>query len=348
VQLLEEILLALTLLTYLAAAILFGFGLAYRQRRAEAVGVVALVMGLVFHTAVLVTRSVEIGRPPLSDLYESLLFMAWCTALLFLLVHRRFRVSAAGLILIPVAFFMVAVAAVLYQPPMELAEPLNSHWLALHVGVSLLGYSAFVVAFASGFFYVVQEDLLKKRYRQVRSLILTLCIALGTGMGLYVGYLLAAPTLFEDAAGRRVYAYSQSDLILIGLGTLAGLGLSILIGWAAARGAARPSFANRLPALHLLDQMSYRAILLGFGLLAVGIVSGALWSKSAWGSWWIWDPKETWALLAWLFYGGYLGLRGLANWRGRNGALLAMAGLFLILFTFLGVKLFVPGKHDFN
>ena len=121
-----------------------------------------------------------------------------------------------------------------------------------------------------------------------------------------------------------------------------------MIGLVAARGASRPSFANRLPALYLLDDLSYRSIIFGFGLLALGIITGSIWSHFAWGSWWIWDPKETWALAAWLFYGVYLGLRNFFDWRGRNAAILAITGLFLILFAFLGVKFLVPGKHDFN
>jgi cytochrome c-type biogenesis protein CcsB len=167
-------------------------------------------------------------------------------------------------------------------------------------------------------------------------------------LGTYIGYVIADPTLFEDAAGNRVYAYSQSDWTIIGVGAAAGLVISILLGWLAARGASRPSFANRLPALNMLDRLGYHSVVFGFVLLALGIISGAVWAQVAWGEWWTWDPKETWALLAWLFYAAYLGLRAFANWRGRNSATLAMVGMFLVMFAFLGINLFVPGRHDFN
>lgn len=347
-QELEQILFGATILAYLAASFLLTLGIAYRKNEAERVGNLMLVAGFAVQTLAIGVRWADAGRPPFADLTESLVFLSWCTALAFLVVNRRHRVAAAGLILVPVSFFTMAVAAVLYRGAQPLPEELRSFWLTLHVGVSLVGYSAFALAFATAFFYVVQEDLLKKRYQQVRKLILGLVVSLGTGMGVYVGYLVADIKLFEDSAGHRYYAYSRTELAIIGLGALAGLATSIFLGWMAARGASRPSFANRLPALDLLDRLSYRSVVFGFGFLALGIVSGALWAQEEWGGWWRWDPKETWALAAWLFYGGYLGLRGFANWRGRHAAVLAIAGLFLILFAFLGVNLFVPGKHDFN
>src|SRR5680860_1135118 len=220
--------------------------------------------------------------------------------------------------------------------------------VGVHVGLNLVAYAAFAVAFSMSLLYVVQEDILKKRYQGVRRLVLGLVVALGTGLGTYVGYLMADPTIFEDYTGHRVYGYSQGDWLLIGLGAGTGLVVSLIAGWAAARGAARPSFANRLPALYVLDQLSSRSIVLGFVLLGTGILSGALWAQSVWGSWWVWDPKEVWALVAWLFYGAYLVFRNLANWRGRYAAFLAIAGLFFIVLAFLGVNLFFPGRHDFN
>jgi cytochrome c-type biogenesis protein CcsB len=345
---LEKILLFVTIVAYLTAAALLTVGIAYRKKQAERGGVLVLGGGFLVHTVAIGVRWVAAGRPPFADLIEALVFLAWCTALAFLIVNRRNKLVAPGLILVPVAFFTMAVAGALYTPPQPLPEELRSYWLAIHVGVSLIGYSAFALAFATGFFYVVQEDLIKKRYPQVRRLILGLVVALGTGTGLYVGYLIADPTLFEDAEGARVYAYSTADITLIALGTVIGLAASITLGWIAARGASRPSFANRLPALDVLDRLSHRSVMVGFGFLALGIVSGALWAQEAWGGWWRWDPKETWAFMAWLFYGGYLGLRTFADWRGRHAAVLAITGLFLILFTFLGVNLLVPGKHDFN
>jgi len=346
--LLEQILIGVTLVAFLAAAVLLAVGLAYRRRMAERVSHYVLAVGFVALTGAIGARWIDGGRPPLSDLYETLVFLSWCTALLFIMAERFYHVTAAGLILVPLSFFLLAVAAVIYQGPQPLIDELQSFWLTIHVGVSLLGYAAFALAFATGFFYVIQEDLIRKRYQQVRRLILGLVIALGTGLGAYVGYLIAHPLLFEDAAGHRVYAYSRADWTIIIIGALVGFVGSSVLGWVAARGASRPSFANRLPALSLLDRLSFRSVVFGLGLLALSIITGSLWARKAWGQWWVWDPKETWSVIAFAFYAGYIGLREWANWRGRHSAMLAIAGLFLILFTFLGVKLLVPGQHDFN
>lgn len=347
-QELEQILFGVTVFAYLAAALFVTFGLAFKRRAADRVGFWVLTAGFAAHTGSLLVRWIAGGRVPLADMYETLAFLSWSMVLLFLVADRRYRVKAAGLILIPGAFFLAAVAALLYEGPRPLQLDLRSHWLAVHASVSLLGYAAFALASAAGFFYVVQEDLLKKNYAQVRVLIRGLVVVLGTGTGTYVGYLIADPTLFEDAAGHRVYAYSHSDWTIIGIGAAAGLVVSLVLGLVAARGAARPSFANRLPSLSLLDRLSYHSVVFGVGLLTLGIFTGALWARAVWGSWWEWDPKQTWALAAWLFYMGYLAARGGANWRGRHAAVMAVMGLFLILFTFLGINLFVPGKHDFN
>lgn len=345
---LEQILIGVAIVAFLAVPVLLAVAITYRRQPAERVAHVILALGFVALTGAIATRWVVGGRPPLADLYETLVFLSWGTVLLFIVAERFYRVTAAGLILVPLAFFLLAAAAVIYEGPRALVEELQSFWLVVHVGVSLMGYASFALAFATGFFYVVQEDLLKKRYSQVRRLVMGLVIALGICLGAYVGYLIADPTLFEDAAGNRVYAYARSDWILIALGALAGLVGSVLLGWAGARGAAQPSFANRLPALSLLDQLSFRSVVLGLGLLALGIVTGAIWARQAWGTWWAWDPKQTWAAIAFCFYLGYMAMRQWANWRGRHAAMLAMAGLFIILFTFLGVKLLVPGQHDFN
>ncbi len=344
----EQVLFGAAIAALLAASLLSALALAYRKAHLDRMAFIVLAVGFLAQSACIVIRWVDAGRVPLSNLFETLVFFSWCTVLVYIVADRRYHIRVAGVILLPAAFFMMAVAALLYEAPVPLQEELRSRWLALHAGISLLGYAGFALAFATGFFYVIQEDLVRKRYVQVRYLIQGLVVALGTGLGLYVGYLIADPTLFEDATGHRVYGYSRSDWTIIAVSTLVGLAASVLIGWIAARGASRPSFANRLPALHVLDRLSFHSVVFGFILLAFGIVSGAIWAQVAWGEWWSWDPKETWALLAWIFYAGYLGMRELLNWRGRHSAVLAIVGMFFVLFAFLGINLFVPGRHDFN
>ena len=101
------------------------------------------------------------------------------------------------------------------------------------------------------------------------------------------------------------------------------------------------------PGLKQMDYLAYRMICLGFLLLTVVIFSGAIWAEQAWSSWWSWDPKETWALITWIFYAIYLHQRLRLKWQGKRMAVLAIVALVLVLFTFAGVNLLLPGLHSY-
>jgi len=100
--------------------------------------------------------------------------------------------------------------------------------------------------------------------------------------------------------------------------------------------------------LEKLDTLSYRSILVGFVLLTLGLISGAVWANEAWGTWWSWDPKETWAFISWLFYAAYLHMRISKGWQGRKPALLATSGFFIVLICYLGVNFWGVGLHSYG
>jgi cytochrome c-type biogenesis protein CcsB len=104
----------------------------------------------------------------------------------------------------------------------------------------------------------------------------------------------------------------------------------------------------RLPSLEILDNINYRCLTLGFPLMTMGIISGAIWANSAWGTYWSWDPKETWALITWFLYAALLHGRLTVGWRGRRAAIFAIIGFVSLLFTFLGVNLLLSGLHSFR
>jgi cytochrome c-type biogenesis protein CcsB len=103
-----------------------------------------------------------------------------------------------------------------------------------------------------------------------------------------------------------------------------------------------------LPKPALLDDMGYRAVIIGFPLLTLTVVLGALWADQAWGSYWSWDPKETASLLTWLIYGAYLHARVARGWVGRGAAWLLIAGFSSVLFTFIGINVFGSGLHSYG
>ncbi|HZW13012.1 MAG TPA: c-type cytochrome biogenesis protein CcsB [Noviherbaspirillum sp.] len=105
---------------------------------------------------------------------------------------------------------------------------------------------------------------------------------------------------------------------------------------------------DRLPALELLDDVMYKAIAVGFAFFTIATILGALWAAEAWGGYWSWDPKETWALIVWLNYAAWLHMRLMKGLRGRVSAWWALVGLLVTTFAFLGVNMFLSGLHSYG
>jgi cytochrome c-type biogenesis protein CcsB len=104
---------------------------------------------------------------------------------------------------------------------------------------------------------------------------------------------------------------------------------------------------HRMPSLQVLDEINYKLITLGFPLLTLAIITGALWAESAWGAYWRWDPKEVWSLLTWFIYALVLHVRLTVGWRGKKAAILSIIGFSAVLFTFFGVNLLLKSLHSF-
>ncbi|OGP24264.1 MAG: c-type cytochrome biogenesis protein CcsB [Deltaproteobacteria bacterium GWB2_55_19] len=101
------------------------------------------------------------------------------------------------------------------------------------------------------------------------------------------------------------------------------------------------------PEARILDELSYRAIAWGFPFLATGIVSGAVWANYAWGTYWSWDPKETWSLITWFIYAAYLHARVTRGWRGKRAAYISIVGFLAVIFLYWGVSFVLPGLHAY-
>jgi len=248
-------------------------------------------------TAQLVLRWWESGHFPISNLYESLCFLAWSCTLTQLLVERSWPSPLVPAAATPMALGCVAFASFALPDRLQEASPLvpalRSSWLVMHVSVIMISYAA-----------------------------------------LLVGSLLSLAVLFTDR-GNSMELRSSS----IGSG-----------GYRQAQ-LATPQLqlsSVAMPAVEQLDSLSYRTITVGFLLLSVGLVSGAVWANEAWGSWWSWDPKETWALICWLVYAAYLHTRLIRGWQGRKPALVAAAGLVVIVVCYIGVNLLGIGLHSYG
>ncbi len=107
-----------------------------------------------------------------------------------------------------------------------------------------------------------------------------------------------------------------------------------------------PVFFRLLPAEAMIDELMYQSATLGFIFLTLGIITGSVWAHYAWGSYWSWDPKETWSLITWLIYALMLHARNVRGWRGKRMALMTIIGFGCVLFTYLGVNL-LPSLHSY-
>jgi cytochrome c-type biogenesis protein CcsB len=102
-----------------------------------------------------------------------------------------------------------------------------------------------------------------------------------------------------------------------------------------------------LPATPVLDEINYKSIVIGFPMLTLGIITGAAWANYAWGSYWSWDPKETWSLITWFIYAAFLHARFTRDWKGKRTAILSIVGFIFVLFTYFGVNYLISGLHSY-
>jgi len=124
-------------------------------------------------------------------------------------------------------------------------------------------------------------------------------------------------------------------------------GISILYLIRDRKGVQQEGASKWLPSTLILDEINYKSIVIGFPMLTLGIITGAAWANYAWGSYWSWDPKETWSLITWFIYAAFLHARLTRDWRGRKAAILSVIGFTAVLFTYFGVNYLISGLHSY-
>jgi cytochrome c-type biogenesis protein CcsB len=282
--------------------------------------------------ALLGARWIEAGYFPLSNLYESLFFIAWGITAMHFLAENMSRSPLVGVVTAPVALAITAFATLTLPPQMQTAEPLvpalKSNWLMMHVSVMLISYAALMVGalLAIAFLVVTRGQAIELKGSSI-----------GTG-----AYREAKYRLRKNGEAIEVpmaLATSEASMTGSGTGTTAVLAPPV---------ATLPLSPQRLTLADTLDNISYRMIGLGFPLLTIGIIAGAVWANEAWGSYWSWDPKETWALITWLVFAAYLHARITRGWQGRRPAILAASGFLVVWVCYLGVNLLGKGLHSYG
>ncbi len=273
---------------FLAMLAYWGLALFPRVGVLRSLGTAGVAIANLSLACLLSARWLDAGYFPLSNLYESLCFIAWGITAVQLYVEygisRHFMGRhLVGAFTAPIAVGITAFASLSLPPSMQTASPLvpalKSNWLMMHVSVILLSYAALMVGSALAIAFLVVS------HRTV--------------------------AIQGDSLGMSSYRWDNS---------LAST----------------------------LDNLSYRTIGLGFLLITVGIISGAVWANEAWGTYWSWDPKETWSLIVWLVYAAYLHMRITRGWQGRKPAYIAAFGFVAVWVCYLGVNLLGKGLHSYG
>jgi len=319
-----------------------------------AIGTAGMASANLGIAALLLARWIEAGYFPLSNLYESLFFLAWGITAVHLIAENMSRSRLVGVATAPVAFVLTAFAALTLPSEMQSAAPLvpalKSNWLMMHVSVMMLSYAALMVGslLAIAFLVVTRGQNVELR-------------GSSTGSGGYRhqsngsgGYQLQRHSepleLQPQAATVEALSHWPAPNLADNNGGVKTAVLDRVLAQPAAivTEPVAPLSPLRLSIAETLDNISYRTIGLGFPLLTIGIIAGAVWANEAWGSYWSWDPKETWALITWLVFAAYLHARITKGWQGRKPAILAATGFAVVWICYLGVNLLGKGLHSYG
>jgi cytochrome c-type biogenesis protein CcsB len=270
----------------------------------------------------------DIGHIPVSNLYEVFVLFCWLTAIFYLYFEGHYQTRALG------GFVMLVVSAAVgfllwytvvrqayeIQP---LVPALKSWWMKLHVPANFIGYGTFALSAMVAFAYLIKQQAGETRWYRLAPL-----------------WLLGVVLCFEPIVFRQGATDKGSSYWMVYFGISALIVAGILLG--------RRRIATRLPSFEVLDDLMYKAIAVGFAFFTIATVLGALWAAEAWGGYWSWDPKETWALIVWLNYAAWLHMRLMKGLRGTVSAWWALAGLVVTTFAFLGVNMFLSGLHSYG
>jgi cytochrome c-type biogenesis protein CcsB len=273
----------ITTLCYLLSSAFYIGLLIFKNRKIGTTGLILATIGVIAQTIALGLRWVEsyklgIGHAPLTNMYESLVFFAWCTTLFYIFLELKFKARVVGAFVMPFTVAAMAYASFakgINQQISPLIPALQSNWLIAHVLTCFIGYGAFAVAGGLGLMYLLKKSAVNK--------------------------------------GRTDGALTGS-----------------------------------LPELKIIDDLTHKTIVFGFMWLSAGIITGAVWANEAWGTYWSWDPKETWSIITWFVYASTLHARFTRGWSGSRIAWLAIIGFISVFFTYFGVNFLLSGLHSYG
>jgi cytochrome c-type biogenesis protein CcsB len=273
----------------------------------------------------------DIGHIPVSNLFEVFVLFCWLTTTFYLYFEQHYKTRALG------AFVMLVVSAgvgflswysfVRGASEIEpLVPALQSWWMKLHVPANFIGYGSFSLSAMVSMAYLLKTASPRNLWTGL------------VGVPVVVGILPMLAFLGAGHLGADNAAAVQKALQMVG-----GVAL-----FCAAAIVLRVPINRATPAPVLMDDLMYKAIAVGFAFFTIATILGAFWAAEAWGGYWSWDPKETWALIVWLNYAAWLHMRLMKGLRGSAAAWWSLTGLVVTSFAFLGVNMFLSGLHSYG
>ena len=310
---LSDTLFWVALSVYSAAMLLFFASLAYKNRRVGTIATVAAWGGLLTHAASISTRGLSVQRVPWGNMFEYSNMLGFLLVLTYLLViDRRLGLRQVGGFALGGGVLALASARLLYAPAGPLVPALSSYWIKIHVIAAITGSNLFALSFIFTVLYLV-KDRSERRAATAYS-------------GSTVGAAYVGGTTTDEGAPSDLVAEEEKEPERQGSST---------------------GFLSRFPSAATFDTLAYRTIQFAFPVWTFAVIAGAIWAHEAWGRYWGWDPKETWAFITWVIYAGYLHARATAGWRGRRAAFVACLGFASVMFTYYAVNLWIAGLHSY-
>lgn len=297
-----------------------------REAWLRALGAPLAIVGCLAQFTQLIVRLEVTHVWPLLNLYGSLSLFAAMSVAIFIVFAIRYKLWFAGGFVLAIAAISLAYGTTWNEGTMPAVPSLQSYWAKVHVPIVVSSYAAFLVAFVFSCIYLV------KYYAEA-------------GMGK------AEPTLQVAHAGAGAVNNPRASSAALHMSVNAPAhvaGDTPVLSEAATSGNPFAQWLATLPSLAQLDIIVYRAVSIGLLLISLGIITGAAWAKEAWGAYWQWDPKETAALATWIIYLAYMHLHTRNTWRGVRTNWVSVIGFACVIFTYLGVNIWISGLHSYK
>lgn len=367
----------------LIAIVPLGLAVKSKRRMFGRLGLLLTYVAFALQLVYFVVRWVAVDHAPVSNMYEFMTFFGIMLTGSYLIIHFLYKQLVVGLFTIPVSLIILGYGSVFTKEVSPLVPSLQSHWLTIHVMTVAFSSAILSVSFATGLIYLLRTlDVSKKSISTYSLEFVLYCLVVVIGfIGVSTVFSVAAEEVqvqFDNSQGQQEKAtYSMMPLIVNkGAVTKNGEGIGIVeitnkidakklnsIVWAFIVGtilygvirlitrksisAVLKPWTSRVQP-QLMDEISYRAVVIGFPLFALGgLLFAMIWAQIAWSRYWGWDPKEVWALITFLFYAAFLHFRLSKGWEGEKTAWLAIIGFGIIVFNQVFVNLVIAGLHSY-